>query len=59
MKFHGYVGKSSSIESKNLRQLVSKIEQYIDYLRHHEGFDTKFYDVGDGVAVSVRKKNEK
>ena len=59
MKFHGYVGKSSSIESKNLRQLVSKIVQYIDYLRHHEGFDTKFYDVGDGVAVSVRKKNEK
>ena len=57
MKFHGYVGKSSSIESKNLRQLVSKIEQYIDYLRHHEGFDTKFYDVGDGISISKKIKN--
>ena len=26
LKFHGYVGKSETIESKNLRQLVEKIE---------------------------------
>ena len=32
LKFHGYVGKSDKIESKNLRQLVGKIEGYIDFL---------------------------
>lgn len=58
LKFHGYVGKSSEIESKNLRQLVSKIESYIDFLKNNEEFDTEFYDVGDGVSISVRK-NEK
>ena len=59
MKFHGYVGKSAKIESKNLRQLVSKIEGYIEFLKTNEEFDTTFYDVGDGVSVSVRHKDEK
>ena len=58
LKFHGYVGKSQTIESKNLKQLVEKIEKYIDFLKNNEEFDTTFYDVGDGVSVSVRK-NEK
>ena len=58
LKFHGYVGKSSEIESKNLRQLVTKIENYIDFLKNNEEFDTEFYDIGDGVSISVRK-NEK
>lgn len=59
LKFHGYVGKSSTIESKNLRQLVSKIESYIDFLKNNEEFDTKFYDVGDGVSISTRKQDAK
>ncbi len=59
LKFHGYVGKSESIESKNLRQLVSKIEGYIDFLKTNEEFETKFYDVGDGISISTRVKHEK
>ena len=55
LKFHNYVGKSKEIESKNLRQLVTKIENYIDFLKNNEEFETKFYDVGDGLSVSVRK----
>ncbi len=58
IKFHGYVGKKDEIESKNLRQLVTKIENYIEFLKTNEEFDTRFYDVGDGLSVSVRK-NEK
>ena len=54
----GYVGKKDEIESKNLRQLVTKIENYIEFLKTNEEFDTRFYDVGDGLSVSVRK-NEK
>ncbi len=59
LKFHGYVGKSNEIESKNLRSLTEKIESYIEFLKENEEFDTKFYDVGDGVSVSVRKNYEK
>ena len=58
LKFHGYVGKSDTIESKNLRQLITKIENYVEFLKSNEEFDTHFYDIGDGLSVSVRK-NEK
>jgi len=59
LKFHGNVGKSSEIESKNLRSLVEKIENYIEFLKENKEFDTKFYDVGDGLAVSVKKNDKK
>lgn len=59
LKFHGYVGKSDKIESKNLRQLVGKIEGYIDFLKTNEEFDTEFLNIGDGLSVSVRKNDEK
>ena len=55
LKFHGYVGKSDKIESKNLRGLVEKIENYIDFLKDNDEFDTKFYDIGDGLSVSTWK----
>ncbi len=55
LKFHGYVGKKDTIESKNLRGIVDKIENYIEFLRANDEFDTEFIDVGDGISVSSRK----
>ncbi len=59
LKFHGYVGKSSKIESKNLKSLVGKIEDYIEFLKDNPEFDTKFYDLGDGLSVSTWKNESK
>lgn len=59
LKFHGYVGKSSKIESKNLKSLVGKIEDYIEFLKDNSEFDTKFYDLGDGLSVSTWKNEDK
>ena len=59
LKFHGYVGKSDKIDSKNLKGLVTKIENYIEFLRDNEEFDTKFYDLGDGLSFSVKKNANK
>ena len=56
IKFHGFVGESSAIESKNLKSLVQKIENYVDFLKNNKEFETKFYDIGDGLSVSVKKK---
>ncbi len=55
LKFHGHVGNRNNIASRNLKQLVGKIENYIDFLKNNEEFETKFYDVGDGLSVSIRK----
>ncbi len=56
IKFHGYVGNSENIESKNLKGLVGKIENYIEFLKENEEFETKFYDLGDGLSFSIRRK---
>jgi predicted O-methyltransferase YrrM len=58
LKFHGLV-KSKSNLSKNLKGLVDKIEKYIEFLNTNEEFVTKFYDIGDGLSVSIKKDNEK
>ena len=55
LKFHGHVGNRGNIASRNLKQLVGKIENYIDFLKTNEEFETKFYEVGDGLSVSIRK----
>jgi predicted O-methyltransferase YrrM len=57
MDFHGMVGKSSEIESKNLRELVQKIENYIEYLKNNDEFNTEFLSIGDGLSVSTRKED--
>lgn len=55
IKFHNYVGNKENITSKNLKQLVGKLENYIDFLKDNDEFETTFYDVGDGLSVSVKK----
>ena len=58
IKFHGYVGHSEELENGNLKSLVKKIEGYIDFLNNNAEFDTNFYDIGDGLSISVRKDEE-
>lgn len=54
--FHGFVENKEEIKSRNLRQLVTKIQRYIDFLTNNEEFNTKFYKVGDGIAITYRKE---
>jgi len=55
INFHGYVGNSEALENGNLKSLVKKIEGYIDFLNNNAEFDTEFYNIGDGLSISVRK----
>ena len=59
LKFHGYVNSKNTIDSSNLKSLVEKIEKYIEYLKDNEEFETNFYDVGDGISISVRVEDVK
>ncbi len=56
LEFHGYVGKSSEIKSRNLRQMVRKIEKFIDFLDTNTEYDVKYIEVGDRLGV-CKKKN--
>ena len=55
--FHGLVEEKERIKNKNLRQLVNKIKKYIEFLKNNEEFDTVFYRLGDGVAVTCFKED--
>ncbi|MEG0794391.1 MAG: O-methyltransferase [Bacilli bacterium] len=56
INFHGYVGASNKLDKGNLKSLVEKIESYIEFLKTNPEFDTKFYDIGDGLSVSTWKE---
>ena len=53
--FHGYVEKYPKIENRNLKQLVGKLIKYINFLKENEEYETKFYKVGDGLAITYKK----
>lgn len=53
--FHGLVKKDiEKIQSRNLRQMVRKIKQYISFLEENPSYRTRFLKIGDGIAVSKR-----
>ena len=52
--FHDLVLKEQ-ITNRNTRQLVSKIKAFNKWLSTNTDFDTKFFSIGDGIAVSIKK----
>ena len=53
MQFHGLVEQENeNIKSRNLRQLVRKVKDYKTFLEKNIRYDTKFYNIGDGLAIS-------
>lgn len=55
LDFHGYTHQKERIESRNLRQLVRKINEYIQFLEANQEFETTFLTIGDGIGVSIKK----
>jgi len=53
LDFHGLADKEN-IESKNLRQLMRKLNDYKKFLTENKEFNTVFYSVGDGISISER-----
>ena len=49
--FHGLVGKSDEIKSRNLRSLVRKIEKFLDFLENQNEFKVIKIGKGDGLII--------
>ena len=54
MNFHGVSIDDRNI-SRNLRNMLKKIQNYNDWLTNHPEYDTYFLDLGDGLAITRRK----
>lgn len=55
INFHGYVGNLKNIKDENLKKIVAKIEEYIEFLKNNKDYETKFYDIGDGLSITTKK----
>lgn len=57
LNFHGLVAQDEkTIESRNVRGIVRKIKAYINFLKENTSFTTTFYDIGDGISLSIPKE---
>ena len=53
LNFHGLTHTPlDQIESRNVKGLVRKLNNYIDFLTNNKEFTTEFYDIGDGISIS-------
>lgn len=56
LSFHGYVEQEpSQIQNRNIRALVRKIRNYIDFLENNLKYKTTFYEIGDGLSVTEKR----
>ena len=55
LDFHGLVKSEDKIESRNVRGIVRKLKNYINFLKENEEFETDFIKIGDGLAITRRK----
>ena len=58
IKFHSLAFSDKSKLSRNLRQLLTKLENYVNFLNNNKDFKTRFFDIGDGIAISRRRKDK-
>lgn len=52
--FHGCIENRENL-SKNVRKMVEKIDNYNNFLSSLNDFETIFINVGDGLALTMRK----
>ena len=43
------------IASRNVRGIVRKTKAYIEFLKENKDYETTFYDIGDGISISIKK----
>lgn len=56
LNFHGMVKiEEKDIPSRNVRGIVRKTKAYIEFLKENQNYETTFYDIGDGISISIKK----
>jgi len=55
LDFHGLVNGDYDSYSRNVKGIVRKLKNYINFLKENEEFETKFINIGDGIAITWKK----
>lgn len=56
INFHGLTFSKERIQSRNLRQMIRKIHEYLEFLEENKVYKTEYVNIGDGLTIS--KKNQ-
>ncbi|ULG73093.1 O-methyltransferase [Macrococcus brunensis] len=54
--YHDFVGNIEIVRSRNVKQMVRKIEKYNDWLKEQSDYTTNFIDLGDGMSISIKER---
>lgn len=55
LKFHGLIDNIDDVKSKNLKALLRKLKNYIDFLENNQQYETIFLPIGDGISLSKKR----
>ena len=54
INFHGLTFSKEPAPSRNLRQMIRKIHDYLDFLKDNKEYTSKYENIGDGLMISKR-----
>ena len=52
--YHGFVSNIDVVRSRNVKQMVKKVQQYNEWLMEQSQFTTNFINMDDGLAISIK-----
>ncbi|MDT3921765.1 methyltransferase, partial [Staphylococcus aureus] len=52
--YHGFVSDIGIVRSRNVRQMVKKVQDYNEWLIKQPGYTTNFLNIDDGLAISIK-----
>ncbi|ENH97608.1 methyltransferase [Gracilibacillus halophilus YIM-C55.5] len=55
--FRGLAADPSQAPSKRIQKMAEKIHAFNEWLMEHPNYDTTMLPIGDGMAISTKKKN--
>ncbi|WP_192945387.1 O-methyltransferase [Staphylococcus cohnii] len=56
--YHGFVLDIAVVRSRNVRQMVKKVQEYNEWLMVQPRFTTNFLNIDDGLAISVKGESK-
>ena len=56
--YHGFVSDIAVVRSRNVRQMVKKVQEYNEWLIAQPHFTTNFLNMDDGLAISIKGESK-
>ena len=52
--YHGFVSNIDIVRSRNVKQMVQKVQKFNDWLISLENYSTNYINMDDGLAISIK-----